>query len=1628
MEENLKGKAISLYQYLQNLVKLRTSIVTDINNYRDKIWLYEIPRHRLTNCAVWDLEKEESEVWIEIKRPVFPKVPSAPKECQEWIDLDSLNSYEQEPVLKSKIVKQSDEVLPNSELAYIELSNCPEVTEFWKSYLETKWKPWAEECRELKKVHNIYTRLFSIYQQQKALGESYEVVLALGLLNFQTQKGVVINRHILSAQVELIFEPNRGALVVKSNSEGANLSLETEMLDFDDQPPVEIIRNLETEAKNIGNDIWNKTKIHALIKSWTNSFNSSAQYNESFEAVEDGNPKARPEVYFTPSLILRERTQVGILRFISTIIGQLQESQDASLPPPVRSLLSTEEKGDSQESQRLEEEEGQKILKFPGQVYFPLFYNEEQLRIADNIERRNGVVVQGPPGTGKSHTIANLICHLLASGKRVLVTSQTPRALKVLKEKIPTQVQSLCVSILGRSQKDLDSLIGSVHEITSKNNTWDSGKSKERISRLEQRLDEYKQGLQKVKVSLTELREKETFKHAIIDGKFTGTAQEISTTVNQLDEIYGWISDTISSEEPCPLTNQEFSHLLELYRKFRNERRQELQLRRISVSSTFSPEEFIELVAKEESYKHEAQSLESDIHIRALYEKLKACEVGKRQELLNVLKQLDKAKSDACRRPIKWLKDAVCAILGEQDQPLKLLASASKSYLSELKETAEIADKHNFVFPKDIDLQKTKADAEDLKKHFDDGKGLGWWILRPKIYSRTKYLLNSIMVDGRYCDNENCLAGLINYINVETWLQKLNELWKGRVEIASGAAVARLALYLEQLEALEVVLSLEEPFKKAKQIVAEIDLIHEPSWHDEIEIANLIKALEGTFIIDKLSTIEERLGKIKVSLKVIIPNSDAHPLNKDLFESIETRDWNRYSKTFEILRNLESDYSQLGMCVELIKRLKDKAPLLADSIHNDPYDAKFDKYAVEFEKSWDWLRADAWVREFEESHDEYQLQHDYEDIDKKLRNTMAELAAEKAWNNCLSSLTESQRQNLVAWSQAIRKIGKGTGKHAEKYRREAAEYMEECRGAIPAWIMPLYRVVESIKPEKGIFDVVIVDEASQSGPEAIALFYIAKKCIIVGDDQQISPEDVGLDPKEVDLLIDRFLKDIPLNKTYGLQSSLFTHAKIRYKAQIFLKEHFRCVPEIIQFSNNLCYMPLGSTLIPLRSAPPQRLEPVKTIAVKDGYKEGYGQSVINKVEATKIVNQIAVCCDDRLYKGKSMGVIVLQGHAQDQLIKSMLLEKIGAEEIERRNLICGDPYAFQGDERDVIFLSLVAAPNERIGALAKETDKRRFNVAFSRAKDQIWLFYSATLNDLSPSDYRYILLSYCLNPLASSATLGDVDLEELRKTSGNSHRNRNNIPEPFESWFEVDVFLQLINHKYRVIPQFRVAEHRIDLVIEGTKKRLAIECDGDEWHGPEQYEHDQWRQRILERAGWRFWRIRGSIFYRDPEQALEPLWQVLDEMEIFSSDHKIEPEPIREVKKVELEHEESEVSVDEGVEPFQEEPVSINENDRLSAALAYSKEREGLLYGEKRKEIFDSINEFLKEGSQGKDLIADRVLRNLGYSCRGRNREKLRKRVMRVLVDMKRLGMIEEYETNKRVRIRLSTKQNSLFD
>ena len=186
--------------------------------------------------------------------------------------------------------------------------------------------------------------------------------------------------------------------------------------------------------------------------------------------------------------------------------------------------------------------------------------------------------------------------------------------------------------------------------------------------------------------------------------------------------------------------------------------------------------------------------------------------------------------------------------------------------------------------------------------------------------------------------------------------------------------------------------------------------------------------------------------------------------------------------------------------------------------------------------------------------------------------------------------------------------------------------------------------------------------------------------------------------------------------------------------------------------------------------------------------------------------------------------------------------------MRERNIICGDARTLQGQERSVIFLSMVATPSSVIAQTKREI-QQRYNVAMSRGKDRVYLVRSVALSDIKSTDIKSKLLKHFEDPMP-----------EGRKIMGNDALDL------CDSGFEKEVLSRLMDAGYRAKPQVEAGAYRIDIVVEGNEdRRLAIELDGDAYHGPDKWADDMRRQSILERAGWVFWRVFGSQWQQDKE-------------------------------------------------------------------------------------------------------------------------------------------------------------------
>ena len=725
------------------------------------------------------------------------------------------------------------------------------------------------------------------------------------------------------------------------------------------------------------------------------------------------------------------------------------------------------------------------------------------------------------------------------------------------------------------------------------------------------------------------------------------------------------------------------------------------------------------------------------------------------------------------------------------------------------------------------------------------------------------------MVDGEGAADTDRLQVVSDYLEFRFELADLQSVWNGVGATPSPEGDRRLSLAVlsEQASVLEQCREYADGCHLLAQSMAgATSPIPDPDWLGG-QAQEYLDLIDAASVEDRFKDASRTVDSCVQELASLRGLHDAHPVVQALADAIEARDVYAYSQSHSLVVSTEATRMDQQQRMHVEDVLADAAPGLVDSVASSLGDEAWETRIQAWHEAWRWSLADAWLEKRSDFEYQQELWARRYEVEKEIGSLLAEAAALRAWTHFFGRLSPREAAALKSWREAVRAMGKGTGKSAKlaRLRQEARRYMDACRDAIPVWIMPRYLVAEMVDPAPGRYDLVIVDEASQLGVESLFLFYIAKKLVVVGDDQQISPYGVGVADTAIAGLQQHYLDGIPHHHALSAQSSLYGNAKIRFSQNIVLREHFRCMPEIIQFSNDLCYASNGTPLDPLRAYPANRLQPLILRHVAEGYRVGGTQNAQNPPEADAIVVQIAACVEDPRYAGATMGVISLQGEGQAKLIERRLLETLDPEVIEERRLICGDAYAFQGDERNVIFLSMVAAPGERrIGALTAESARQRFNVAVSRAQDQLWLYHTASLDVLSDACMRYRLLSYMLDPARQTTAEGE---------------------QRFDSKFERDVYRRLTERGFHVQTQVCVGDptnhrYRIDLVVEGMQGRLAVECDGDEWHGAERYEHDMARQRDLERAGWQFARIRGGDFYRDPARAMEPVWGDLDRLGI----------------------------------------------------------------------------------------------------------------------------------------------------
>lgn len=491
------------------------------------------------------------------------------------------------------------------------------------------------------------------------------------------------------------------------------------------------------------------------------------------------------------------------------------------------------------------------------------------------------------------------------------------------------------------------------------------------------------------------------------------------------------------------------------------------------------------------------------------------------------------------------------------------------------------------------------------------------------------------------------------------------------------------------------------------------------------------------------------------------------------------------------------------------------------------------------------------------------------EVHNAIRKAEARIAEARCWLGALERLEadRSLSSSLSALVSAIASVPKTrTAKSYGRRIKGVREATKRASPAIPCWLMSIDRIPEVLNDFRDTekFDVVVVDEASQAWFSSLFLYALADQVIIVGDDMQTSPTAGGvLGEDDLKAIVSQHIPRHRLATQVGDDLSIYDVATAM-TAPVTLVDHFRCQPEIIGISNEMSYKPKGKTLLPIRTRTAKSLEPVVRVRVDGTRSTG---TAANAEEVDLLVNQVFKCMSDSQYDGLSFGVVVVgtNPNAHIKKLREQLLLNVGPREMASRQLKIGSASEFQGSERDVMFLSLVDAPPEggriRTRPLEYSGRNRKFvqqlNVAVSRAREQLWIFHSFGPGDLGENDARQKILEDHVSV--------SPDLEsELMKCNG----------------FESDVVMALHASfpEAEIRTQVEALGYFIDIVITHENgNRLAVECDGDRWHlDDSSMRSDLYRQRALERVGWRFYRFLSSEWYGDEESHLSTIRVLLE--------------------------------------------------------------------------------------------------------------------------------------------------------
>ncbi len=465
------------------------------------------------------------------------------------------------------------------------------------------------------------------------------------------------------------------------------------------------------------------------------------------------------------------------------------------------------------------------------------------------------------------------------------------------------------------------------------------------------------------------------------------------------------------------------------------------------------------------------------------------------------------------------------------------------------------------------------------------------------------------------------------------------------------------------------------------------------------------------------------------------------------------------------------------------------------------------------------------------------------------------------------------------------------GEIAKKRNHRSIRQMMQASGSTiqsikPVFLMSPISVAQFLPPEKLKFDLLVIDEASQVRPEdALGCVARTHQIVVVGDQKQLPPTSFFerlTDDSETSSDED---EEVPLTARATEMESILSLCEARGLKQSMLEWHYRSRdPSLITVSNREFY---NNQLIlppsPLGSSGLRGLSLQKVPGVYSNTNHGGGRPGTNLIEATRIVDRLREITQTR--PKFSVGVVTFSKAQADMVTQIVELNRrtdaIFDQHLRNNkseNIFVKNIENVQGDERDIILISVGYGPHKPNGRLASmnfgpinsDGGERRLNVLFSRSRVACEVFVSFDPSEINLSRAKKA------GPRILKQFLEFAETGQLKEIFSTS--------EEADSLFEEDVAREIRALGYQADHQVGTAGFKIDLGIRGSENHehyiLAVECDGAIYHSALwARERDRHRQQILEDLGWSFHRIWSTDWYHRRTFEIDRLKKALETAE-----------------------------------------------------------------------------------------------------------------------------------------------------